>query len=79
MAQDIGIDLGTANIVMAVSGKGIVINEPSVIAVNKRTNEIIAVGRKAFKMLGKAPEYISVIRPLSCFLNRVSLYAFHLL
>ncbi|MCI8776168.1 MAG: rod shape-determining protein [Oscillospiraceae bacterium] len=66
MAQDIGIDLGTANIVMAVSGKGIVINEPSVIAVNKRTNEIIAVGRKAFKMLGKAPEYISVIRPLSC-------------
>ena len=66
MAQDIGIDLGTANIVMVVSGKGIVINEPSVIAVNKRTNEIIAVGRKAFKMLGKAPEYISVIRPLSC-------------
>ena len=66
MAQDIGIDLGTANIVMAVSGKGIVLNEPSVIAVNKRTKSIIAVGKKAYKMVGKAPGYIDVIRPLEC-------------
>lgn len=66
MAQDIGIDLGTANIVIAVNGKGVVLNEPSVIAVNKRTNKIIAVGKKAYRMVGKSPEYISVIRPLSC-------------
>ena len=66
MAQDIGIDLGTANIVMAVNGKGVVLNEPSVIAVNKRTNKILAVGKKAYRMVGKSPEYISVIRPLSC-------------
>ncbi len=64
MAQDIGIDLGTANMVIAVSGKGIVLNEPSIIALNKRTRSIIAVGKKAYKMLGKAPEYIEVIRPL---------------
>lgn len=49
MAQDIGIDLGTANIVMAVNGKGVVLNEPSVIAVNKRTNKILAVGKKAYR------------------------------
>ena len=66
MAQDIGIDLGTANIVIAVNGKGVVLNEPSVIAVNKRTNKIVAIGKKAYRMVGKAPEYISVIRPLSC-------------
>ena len=47
MAQDIGIDLGTANIVIAVNGKGVVLNEPSVIAVNKRTNKIVAIGKKA--------------------------------
>ena len=65
-SKDIGIDLGTANIVMAVNGKGVVLNEPSVIAVNKRTNKILAVGKKAYRMVGKSPEYISVIRPLSC-------------
>lgn len=64
MAQDIGIDLGTANIVMAVNGKGIVLNEPSVIAINKRTNKVLAVGKKAYRMIGKSPEYIDVIRPL---------------
>lgn len=46
MAQDIGIDLGTANIVIAVNGKGVVLNEPSVIAVNKRTNKIVAIGKR---------------------------------
>ena len=66
VSTDIGIDLGTANIVMAVNGKGVVLNEPSVIAVNKRTNKILAVGKKAYRMVGKSPEYISVIRPLSC-------------
>ena len=64
MAQDIGIDLGTANIVIAVNGKGVVLNEPSVIAVNKRTNKIVAIGKKAYRMVGKAPEYIYVIRPI---------------
>lgn len=66
MALDIGIDLGTANIVIAVTGRGVVLNEPSVIALNKRTNKIVAVGKKAYRMVGKAPEYIDVIRPLEC-------------
>ncbi len=66
MAMDIGIDLGTANIVIAINGKGVVLNEPSVIAINKRTDEIVAVGKKAYRMIGKAPEHIDVIRPLEC-------------
>ncbi len=66
MALDIGIDLGTANIVIAVTGRGVVLSEPSVIAINKRTNKIVAVGKKAYRMIGKAPEYIDVIRPLEC-------------
>ena len=51
--RDIGIDLGTANILMAVKGKGIVLNEPSVVAINKKKNEIIATGYEAKEMLRK--------------------------
>lgn len=63
-SQDIGIDLGTANTLVYVRGKGIVINEPSVVAVNKRTGQILAIGREAKKMVGKTPGHIVVTRPL---------------
>lgn len=62
--MDIGVDLGTANVLISMGNKGIVLNEPSVVAYNKKTEEIIAVGNEADKMTGKTPEYISVIRPL---------------
>lgn len=63
-SRDLAIDLGTANTLVYVNGKGIVINEPSVVAVNERTGEILAVGREAKEMLGKNPSYISISRPL---------------
>ncbi|MBQ5329762.1 MAG: rod shape-determining protein [Oscillospiraceae bacterium] len=62
--MNIGIDLGTANIMITSGAKGVVFYEPSVVAFNKRTEEIIAVGMDAYKMIGKTPEYIAVIRPL---------------
>lgn len=64
LTQDIGIDLGTANILVYVRGKGIVINEPSVVAVNQRTGQILAIGREAKKMVGKTPGHIVATRPL---------------
>jgi rod shape-determining protein MreB and related proteins len=64
IGADIGIDLGTANVIIYIDKKGIVLNEPSVVAVNKNTNNIIAVGEEARKMLGKTPESIVAIRPL---------------
>jgi len=60
----IGIDLGTVNSLVYVSGKGIVINEPSVIAINKKTGKILAVGKEAKQMLGKTPPHISAVEPL---------------
>ena len=63
-AKDMGIDLGTANTLIFVKGSGIVLNEPSVIAVNTRGGKTIAVGAAAKEMLGKAPANISVVRPL---------------
>ena len=63
-ARDIGIDLGTANIVVTLKGKGIVLNEPSVVAIDKETNKIIATGREAKEMLGRTPEKIKAVRPL---------------
>ncbi|MDR1571109.1 MAG: rod shape-determining protein [Clostridiales Family XIII bacterium] len=62
--KDIGIDLGTANTLIYIKGKGIVINQPSVIAVDTGLRKILAVGRDAKDMIGKAPKHISVIRPL---------------
>jgi rod shape-determining protein MreB and related proteins len=64
LTQDIGIDLGTANTLVYVRGKGIVINEPSVVAVNTRTGQILAIGREAKKMVGKTPGHIVATRPL---------------
>lgn len=63
--MDIGIDLGTANVMISVGNKGIVLNEPSVVAFNKKLNEVIAVGTEAYRMAGRTPDYISVVRPLS--------------
>uniref|UniRef100_A0A7C5U568 Cell shape-determining protein MreB n=1 Tax=Fervidobacterium nodosum TaxID=2424 RepID=A0A7C5U568_9BACT len=62
--SDLGIDLGTANTLVYVRGKGIVLNEPSVISINTETNEIIKVGVEAKKMIGKTPSFIQAIRPL---------------
>ncbi len=61
---DIGIDLGTANIIITTAKKGIVLNEPSVVAYNKKSETVVAVGDDAFDMLGRTPEYIVAIRPL---------------
>ncbi len=62
--KDIGIDLGTANSLLYVKGKGIVINEPSLTAVNNKTNQILAIGEEAKKMVGRTPAHISIVRPL---------------
>ena len=64
MAKDIAIDLGTATILVYVKGKGIVLREPSVVAIDKDTNEVLAVGDEARKMLGRTPGNIVAIRPL---------------
>jgi rod shape-determining protein MreB len=63
-SKDIGIDLGTANTLVYVKGKGIVINEPSVVAINKKTGQILAIGKEAKKMVGKTPGHIIATRPL---------------
>src|SRR4030067_1861954 len=63
-SQDIGIDLGTANTLVYVKGRGVVINEPSVVAVNQKTKQILAIGEEAKKMVGRTPAHIVAIRPL---------------
>jgi rod shape-determining protein MreB len=63
-SSDIGIDLGTANTLVFVRGKGIVLAEPSVVAVDALTNEVLAVGHKAKAMLGKTPQKIHAVRPM---------------
>jgi rod shape-determining protein MreB len=63
-AKDIGIDLGTANTLVHVKGKGIIVSEPSVVAVNKKTGEILAVGDGAKSMIGRTPGNIIAIRPM---------------
>ena len=62
--QDIGIDLGTATVIAYVKGKGIVLREPSVVAVDKNTGNVLAVGREARRMLGRTPGNIVATRPL---------------
>ncbi len=64
ISNDIGIDLGTSNTLVYLKGHGIVINEPSVVAVNVKTNQILAVGMKAKEMLGRTPGHIKAVRPL---------------
>lgn len=63
-SQDVGIDLGTANTLVWVKGKGIVIREPSIVAMHKKTKEVIAIGTEAKKMHGKTPASIITVRPL---------------
>lgn len=63
-AKDIGVDLGTANILVSLKGKGIVLREPSVVAVDQTTNETVATGQEAKDMLGRTPENIKAIRPM---------------
>ena len=63
-SKNIGIDLGTANSLIYLAGKGIVINEPSIAAVNNKTGQIVAIGEEAKKMIGRTPLHITVIRPL---------------
>lgn len=63
-SNDIGIDLGTANTLVYFRGKGIIINEPSVVAVNQKTGRIVAVGSYAKEMIGRTPPHIAAIRPL---------------
>lgn len=63
-AKDIGIDLGTANTLVHLKGKGIIIREPSVVAIDKYTKQVVAVGTEAKEMLGRTPENLNAIRPL---------------
>lgn len=62
--KDIGIDLGTANMLVTLKGKGIILNEPSVVAIDKKTGNILATGNEAKEMLGRTPDQIKAIRPL---------------
>src|SRR5574344_817336 len=64
VSKDIGVDLGTANVLITVKGKGIVLKEPSVIALDSRNNKILAVGDNAKQMLGRTPQFIKAIRPM---------------
>ena len=63
--MDVGIDLGTATVIVYIGGEGVVLSEPSVIAVNLKTNSVISVGQEAYDMVGKTPSHIQAIRPLS--------------
>ncbi|CAK1236042.1 Cell shape-determining ATPase MreB [Fructobacillus cardui] len=64
MARDIGIDLGTANVLIYVEGEGVVLNEPSVVAVDDKTDRVLAVGAEAYRMVGRTPGNIRAVRPL---------------
>lgn len=63
--MDVGIDLGTATVIVYIGGEGVVLSEPSVIAVNLKTDSVISVGQEAYEMIGKTPSHIQAIRPLS--------------
>ena len=64
LAKDIGIDLGTASVLVYIKGKGVVLNEPSVVAIDKNTGKLLKVGAEAQAMLGRTPGNIVAIRPL---------------
>jgi rod shape-determining protein MreB len=64
VARDLAIDLGTANTLVYMQGRGIVLNEPSVIALNRKTGEVLATGHEAWHMIGRTPGYIVAVRPL---------------
>ena len=62
--SDFGIDLGTATVLVYVKGKGVVLKEPSVVAINKNNNKVLAVGEEARRMIGRTPGNIVAVRPL---------------
>lgn len=64
LSSDIGVDLGTANTLVYVPGKGVILNEPSVVAVNSKTGQVVAVGSEAKRMIGRTPGHVNAIRPL---------------
>ncbi len=64
LSNDIGIDLGTTNTLVYLRGKGIIINEPSVVAVNEKTGQVVAVGAQAKQMLGRTPSHITAVKPI---------------
>jgi rod shape-determining protein MreB len=64
VARDLAIDLGTANTLVYARGRGIVLNEPSVIALNRQTQDVLAMGHEAWQMIGRTPGYIVAVRPL---------------
>lgn len=64
LSMDIGIDLGTANVLVYIKGKGIVLREPSVVAIDRETNQVLAIGEEARRMIGRTPGNIVAIRPL---------------
>jgi rod shape-determining protein MreB and related proteins len=66
LSSDLAIDLGTANTLVAVRGKGVVLSEPSVVSIHKSSNRVLAIGTDAKRMLGRVPGNIEVIRPLRC-------------
>src|SRR3989344_6308599 len=63
-SNDIGIDLGTANTLVYVKGRGIVINDPSIVAVNQKTGRVVAVGAEAKGMMGRTPPHIMAVQPV---------------
>src|SRR3546814_20213315 len=63
VARDLAIDLGTANTLVYERGRGIVLNEPTVFALNERTQEVLAMGQEAWQMIGRTPGYIVAVRP----------------
>jgi rod shape-determining protein MreB len=64
LSRDLAIDLGTANTLVYAKGRGIVLNEPTVIALDSRTNTVLNMGREAWQMIGRTPGYIVAVRPL---------------
>ena len=62
--KDIGIDLGTANVLIYIKGEGVVLNEPSVIAIDNETKQVVAVGKEAFEMIGRTPGKLKAIKPM---------------
>src|SRR6201997_1927451 len=64
LARDLAIDLGTANTLVYARSRGIILNEPTVIALNSRTQDVLAMGQEAWQMIGRTPGYIVAVRPL---------------
>lgn len=63
--MDIGIDLGTANVVVSTAGKGVILNEPAVMAYHRYKKEVVAIGAEAYNMIGRTPDYVTIVRPLA--------------